>query len=195
MGWDTERTRARLLEAAIDEFSMRGFSGASIERIATAAGINRERVYAYFGSKRGLFEAALTDRLVFLIERVPVTGSGAAAAGAFAAAYFRVCERDPRLARLVQWEGLELTEPVDPTGRRARSRRKAAELAAACGRPGGEEADDLLWTIVALVNASFASMNLAKVITDPNIDARRASITRTAEVVAASSPVEPRHTN
>ena len=197
MAWDTERTRARLLQAAVDEFSARGFSGSNIERISTRAGINRERVYAYFGSKRGLFEAALTDRLVNSIEGVPVTGTGPAAAGAFAEAYFDACGDDPSLARLVQWEGLELAAPVDTAGRRERSRAKAAELATACRCEDGSASDDLLWTIVTLANGSFAASNLGTIITgDARADARRASVVRTARLVAADliarAPLEPR---
>ena len=191
MAWDTERTRALLLQSAVGEFSARGFSGSSIGRISTGAGINRERVYAYFGSKRGLFEAALTDRLVNSIERVPVTGSGPAAAAAYAEAYFDACRDDPSLARLVQWEGLELAEPVDAIGRRVRSRAKAAELGAACGCDDGAASDDLLWTIVTLVNGSFAASNLGTIIAgDSRMDARRASVAGTAQLLAAALTVD-----
>lgn len=50
-----ERTRRRILDAALGEFSANGFEGARVARIAAAAGVNKERIYAYFGSKELLF--------------------------------------------------------------------------------------------------------------------------------------------
>ena len=53
------KTRARILEAATKLFSARGFNGATIDEIAALADVNKQRIYAYFGSKNRLFEAAL----------------------------------------------------------------------------------------------------------------------------------------
>ncbi|NJP82382.1 helix-turn-helix transcriptional regulator, partial [Streptomyces sp. AA8] len=55
MAWDTARTRQALLDAAVDEFAEHGFDGARIERIGTRAGVNKERIYQYFGNKQRLF--------------------------------------------------------------------------------------------------------------------------------------------
>ncbi|MGX9902297.1 TetR family transcriptional regulator [Arthrobacter sp. SA17] len=51
MAWDIERTKALLLQAATAEFSEKGLAGARIDRIAAAAGINKERIYQYFGKR------------------------------------------------------------------------------------------------------------------------------------------------
>ncbi|MEV7085340.1 TetR family transcriptional regulator [Streptomyces sp. NPDC093085] len=51
--------RQRILEAAIDEFIGHGVGGARIDRIARNAGASKERLYAYFGDKRGLFDEAV----------------------------------------------------------------------------------------------------------------------------------------
>jgi len=48
-------TRQRIFDAAVGEFSESGFAGARIDRIATAAGVNKQRIYAYFGDKERLF--------------------------------------------------------------------------------------------------------------------------------------------
>ncbi|GLK77653.1 hypothetical protein GCM10008171_29070 [Methylopila jiangsuensis] len=58
------RTREKLLEAAIEEFAANGFAGARIDRIAAAAGISKPMLYAYFGDKDALFEAALTQEIM-----------------------------------------------------------------------------------------------------------------------------------
>ncbi len=48
-----------LLEAAVEEFSLRGLDGARIESIARRAGCNKALAYRYFGDKPGLYRAAL----------------------------------------------------------------------------------------------------------------------------------------
>lgn len=52
-------TKARVLQAAIREFSERGFDGARVDQIAQRAGANKFSVYAYFSSKDELFRAVL----------------------------------------------------------------------------------------------------------------------------------------
>ena len=52
-------TRRKILEAAVTVFSEKGLNGTTVDDIAAAAGVNKQRLYAYYGSKRGLFEAAL----------------------------------------------------------------------------------------------------------------------------------------
>jgi AcrR family transcriptional regulator len=51
--------RDRILAAASLEFARHGFAGARVERIAAAAGVNKQLLFHYFGSKRGLHRAAL----------------------------------------------------------------------------------------------------------------------------------------
>lgn len=51
-------TRARILDAALTEFSTRGLAGARTERIAVAAGVNKALLYYYFASKEKLYQAA-----------------------------------------------------------------------------------------------------------------------------------------
>ncbi len=48
-------TRSRIFEAATREFAFKGFAGARIDVIAREAEINKQRIYAYFGDKDGLF--------------------------------------------------------------------------------------------------------------------------------------------
>lgn len=55
----SSRTRAVILQAATDEFSRHGFSGARIGRIARAAGLNNHALYYHFGDKKALFQAVL----------------------------------------------------------------------------------------------------------------------------------------
>src|SRR5580658_8383345 len=54
-----EDARARILEAALREFSAHGLAGARTEQIAEAAGVNKALLYYYFESKENLYMAAL----------------------------------------------------------------------------------------------------------------------------------------
>jgi TetR/AcrR family transcriptional regulator len=52
-------TRARILDAALREFSLHGLAGARTEQIASSAGVNKALLYYYFDSKENLYLAAL----------------------------------------------------------------------------------------------------------------------------------------
>ena len=56
---DPERTRARILAAAVQEFAAKGFAGARVARIARRARVNKRMLYHYFGNKDDLFRAIL----------------------------------------------------------------------------------------------------------------------------------------
>ena len=51
--------RTELLDRAIELFRVQGFSDASTAELVAELGVNRKSMYAEFGSKQGLFEAAL----------------------------------------------------------------------------------------------------------------------------------------
>ena len=55
--------RDRILSAAAAEFAQLGFAGARVERIAVTAGVNKQLLFHYFGSKSGLHQAALKTLL------------------------------------------------------------------------------------------------------------------------------------
>jgi TetR/AcrR family transcriptional regulator len=54
------RTKDVVLEAAVAEFAAFGLAGARVDRIARRAGINKQALYYHYGSKEGLYRAALT---------------------------------------------------------------------------------------------------------------------------------------
>ena len=56
-------SRERLLAAAAEEFSSRGYFGAGVDRIAAGAAVNKRMIYHHFGDKAGLLDAVLDDRL------------------------------------------------------------------------------------------------------------------------------------
>jgi AcrR family transcriptional regulator len=68
-------TRLRILDAAEKLFAERGYGAATVDGIASAAGVATDTVYATFGSKRGILHALMDvrvggdDRDVAVIDR------------------------------------------------------------------------------------------------------------------------------
>jgi AcrR family transcriptional regulator len=58
---DPDRTRGRILDAALEEFARYGLGGARVDRIAARSGANKRMLYYYFGSKENLFLAVLEE--------------------------------------------------------------------------------------------------------------------------------------
>jgi AcrR family transcriptional regulator len=68
-----------ILDAALREFAVNGFSDASLNRIIDAAGISKGSMYYYFDSKEDLYAHVIRDQLERLVERegpfpVPAVG-------------------------------------------------------------------------------------------------------------------------
>src|SRR5690349_24314322 len=97
---DAEATKERILQAAIEEFAARGAAGARIDRIAAAASANKQLIYAYFGSKEQLFDAAINNQIERFHRAVPCD---AAHLPAFAVAAYDFYTAHPALARLAAW--------------------------------------------------------------------------------------------
>ncbi|GAA0228566.1 TetR family transcriptional regulator [Saccharothrix mutabilis subsp. mutabilis] len=53
---DPERTKARIVEAAVAEFGAKGFAATRVSAIAERAGVNKQLISYYFGGKEGLFK-------------------------------------------------------------------------------------------------------------------------------------------
>ena len=51
----------RITAAAREEFARRGFDGARVERIIRRAGVNKQLLFYYYHSKRGLFHTVLVQ--------------------------------------------------------------------------------------------------------------------------------------
>lgn len=53
--------RERIIAAALDHFSRRGYEAVGIQEIAESSGLTKPSLYYYFGSKQGLLEAIVTE--------------------------------------------------------------------------------------------------------------------------------------
>lgn len=189
MAWDTERTRALLLDAAAGEFSEHGFAGARVDRIAAEAGVNKERIYSYFGSKDGLSAAVLEHCLTAVVDAVPIRGEGLEAITDYVGRLFDYHREHPRFARLMVWEGLERGEPIAEETRAAFSARKVDALRAAVPGLALEDARELLLTIVTLCDGYAALPNVERLYFrdaagEARYQRRRAAIVGAVEAIA-----------
>jgi len=192
MAWDTEGTRRRLKDAATAEFAEHGPDGTTMAAIAERAGINKERLYKYFGDKQALFETVLTDELDKLAASVaPVPGFEEI--GEFAGRTFDYHAAHPQLVRLLLWEGLAGVPVADAANRTAHYKDKAQAYAAAqrAGVLDGDvDPEHLVFMIIGLAAWWAAAPQVAHMLTgaddsDPAEHARRrASVIRAAERLA-----------
>jgi AcrR family transcriptional regulator len=195
MVWDTDGTRRRLKEAATVEFAERGLDGTTMARIAERAGINKERLYKYFGDKQALFDTVLSDELEKLAGAVaPID---LADVGEFAGRTFDYHAAHPELARLLQWEGMAGGPPADEVNRTAHYRQKVEAFAVA--QRDGVLDDDLepaylVFVLIALAAWWLTVPQLAHMLTgadadDPSEHARRrAFVVRAAQRLALARP-------
>jgi AcrR family transcriptional regulator len=168
---DAEATRARILTAAVTEFAAHGFSGGRVDRIAREAECNVRMIYAYFGNKSGLFDAALSAAIMRMAEEVPPTPSDLPA---WVGELFDFHQSRPEVLRICLWAQLErpdaASEPLETYLAKVESVREQAS--ASLG------AVDLLVIIYAIAQAwQLAPIGLLAV------DARADPATRRAAAV------------
>jgi AcrR family transcriptional regulator len=168
MPYDSAATRARLLDAAYQEFSEQGLAGARVDRIATAARANKQAIYAYFGSKEDLFDAVLTHRLGELADAVPLTPDDLPG---YAGALFDALTDAPDLLRLTRWRALERHD-AGP-GEVESHREKAKAIQAAMGLPDERTAIDIFEIVVAMSCAWMDMPDGLKAVGGPRPAARR----------------------
>ncbi|MER7670825.1 TetR family transcriptional regulator [Kitasatospora sp. NPDC096128] len=178
MAWDTARTQQLLLDAAVEEFAEFGPDGARIARVATRAGVNKERIYQYFGNKERLFSAVLTSELGKLAEAVPLAPTGHLDLGDYAGRVFDYHSANPHFSRLLAWEGLqrgtESEELAAGPERTAHYGEKVAAVAAA--QRTGEATGDvdpgrLMFAVIGLVNAWFTLPQMVRLLLPGTADA------------------------
>jgi AcrR family transcriptional regulator len=168
VAWDTESTRRRLRDAALVEFAAHGFDGTTVGAVAARAGVNKERLYSYFGDKRALWDLVLSAELERLATAVELTGSRLDDVGDFAGATYDYHAAHPELSRLLQWEGLQPGPPAQAVARTEHYREKVARVAAAQRDgvlDGGLDPAHLLFALIALAAWWQTVPQLAEMIT------------------------------
>jgi TetR/AcrR family transcriptional regulator len=182
---DPDATKARILAAAVREFSAKGISGARVDAIAERARVNKRMLYYYFESKEGLFREILRRRLAEGAAKLRASNVSDTE---------RLAERTARLAgqreytRLTMWEALETNpdRPVNEDERRAlyadwvesvRDEQRAGRL------PADLDAAQLVLSEICLTMGPFVMPQVAQLVTgtsvkDPEFIAQREEFLR-----------------
>lgn len=168
-----EATKRALLDAGRAEFARHGLAGARTDRIAAHAGVNKQRIYAYFGNKEGMFHAVLADALDSLLGVVPYP-EGDLTPPQFLSAYVQAVSdyhaQHPDLLRLLQWEALELGASERATDSRSGYYRDKVASFAEHLRLDPEEAAPLLFGVIGLAAWPHVVPQLAALILDKEAD-------------------------
>ena len=99
-----ERSRERIIVAALKEFAAKGFAGARVDAIARRANINKRMLYHYFGDKEELFKAVLRRKIS---ERQAWADSLSGDPEESLPFWFEAACKDSDWVRLFQWEALQ----------------------------------------------------------------------------------------
>jgi AcrR family transcriptional regulator len=107
-------SRERILEAAAELFSQRGYAGAGVDQLAARSGIAKTAIYYHFGNKEGLLAAVLERTATSWIEGIraasqqggdPIERLDRALAGMRA-----MVEEKPWILKLLQILALEVAD-------------------------------------------------------------------------------------
>lgn len=164
---DPEAKKRKLLAAAAAEFADRGPAAARTDDIALRAGVNKQLIFRYFGSKQGLFEAVLErmiDRFGEVFEEPPDD------VGDRLAYYLEAVSEDAQWGALQTWEALQFgeREVVNENARRAQFSVEIERLRAdqAVGRlPADLDPAQLLLTIQSLTAFCYAFPQFTRLVT------------------------------
>lgn len=150
---DPERTKARIVEAAIQEFSAKGYAGARVSEIAARAGVNQQLIAYYFDSKEGLYRELGRRWRAHEAEAMPDDLD----AVEMLKRYVRASVEPPAGGRLLAWDGLADTGADDPDAEerderlrheveRIRERQRAGEIT--------DRVDPAVFNLIALSAAN-----------------------------------------
>ncbi|MGC9194822.1 MAG: TetR/AcrR family transcriptional regulator [Syntrophobacteraceae bacterium] len=106
--------KERILEAALEVFSQKGFHTATMDEIAEKAGVGKGTLYRHFETKKKLFAALVRIRLDELEknseEVIDANEDVLAMISNYIRIYFQFFDQNQRLYRLIMKEGLDLVE-------------------------------------------------------------------------------------
>jgi AcrR family transcriptional regulator len=190
---DPERSRERILDAALTEFAEHGFAGARVEAIARRSGLNKQLISHHFGGKRGLYDAVMRERRLRgggELRSVPTR------AAETLPAFFDRARNDPEWVRVLLWEALDERDDDGVSAiaeRRARydDRIEWVEGEQRAGRlPADLDADLLLLTLLGAALYPVLLPDVCEIMTgrrpdDPELAQRyRAHLARVADHLA-----------
>ena len=186
-----ERTRERILAAALHEFAARGYAGARVDVIARRAPVNKRMLYHYFGDKGGLFRAVLRHTIARRLAYVEAQSPGGDQILTIPLWFKQNCE-DTDWVRLLAWESLQATgnSICDEAERRRLTKlsigkirkRQAARLLRPDVRPEFMQLAKTSLTMFPLAMPQIARLILGKSVTDKKFQREYAKFLETISV-------------
>jgi AcrR family transcriptional regulator len=166
-----ERTRERILSAALREFATNGFAGARVDAIARRAAINKRMLYHYFGNKEHLFREVLRRKITERQASAEGLSGDPAESLPF---WFKLSCKDADWVRLLEWEALQDADNqlIDGTSRRALAMRALGRIRKqqASGHLSGEfEPGHLLLAMRSLTTFPMAFPQLTRLFTNRSV--------------------------
>jgi TetR/AcrR family transcriptional regulator len=134
---DPERTKARILDAALEEFSAKGFTGARVSEIAARAGVNQQLIAYYFDGKEGLYRELGRRWRTYEAREFPEDMPFAE----MVKAYVRLSADTRTGGRLLAWDGLADTGPRNDEEEKERDARLQEEVGQLRARQQSGELD------------------------------------------------------
>ncbi|MGA2280118.1 MAG: TetR family transcriptional regulator [Verrucomicrobiota bacterium] len=196
-GRNPERTRERILSAALKEFAVKGFAGARVDTIARRAAINKRMLYHYFGNKEHLFREVLRRKITERQASAEGLSGDPAESLPF---WFKLSCKDANWIRLLEWEALQSgnKKVINEKRRRAVAIRVLGRIRQqqALGFLSGEfEPGHLLLAMRSLTTFPMAFPQLTRFFTnqsvsDPHFQRRHAEFLR--KFAAAFQPANRR---
>jgi len=197
-GRNPERTRTRILSAALKEFAANGFAGARVDVIARRAAINKRMLYHYFGNKEHLFREVLRLKMAERQAWAETLTGDPAESLTF---WFEAACKDTDWVRLLEWEALQEADRrlIDEKNRRAATARGLERIRRRQAR--GQISPDLdprhvmlAMRSLTMFPAAFPQLTrliMGRPVSDPRFQRERAAFLR--KFAAAFQPAqEPR---
>ncbi|UIP59588.1 TetR/AcrR family transcriptional regulator [Agromyces marinus] len=189
MAWDTDATKRKLLEAGARQFAAHGLAGARMDAIGRDAGVNKERVYRYFGDKARFFDEVLAVELGDLVDGLVLRTTGPSGVGEVAGALYDRYRARPELPRLLAWESLELPAPVGLERRCDLCAGITEQIRATLGIDRAA-AEDLVIATISLATAAWTLSHVAATVRSSpaeSHEARRAAIVAEVTTLATAA--------
>ena len=190
-----ERTRDRILSAALKEFSAKGYAGARVDAIARRAKANKRMLYHYFGKKDAVFREVVRRTIGRRVDVIRSTPDDPVESLPY---WQEIMCRDLDWVRLTQWEALSAGErPVVAERERRAAFAHGLEKIRHGQRLGylsrALDPAQLLLSMIALTTFPVAFPQITRLVTgsvpsDLGFHRRRAAFLR-----ALATHLQPRH--
>jgi AcrR family transcriptional regulator len=179
------RTREKILAAALTEFSARGFAGARVDAIARRARVNKRMLYYCFGAKQDLYREILRRKID---ERAEFLESSPDDFVGVLAHIYLSGGTDIEFVRLMEWEAIDSggKRCIAEDERRALFEKAVARLRALQRKGKIPRGADLTQLFISMLSLALFPLVMPQIIrlihgmepTDPRFMRQRANFLR-----------------